>query len=98
MTTTILTDGRKVQADECQDITFALYGPDDCPALGGHRQIRERATVFGPMFTGWYLMCRCCESSGEHAWSPSGHGVDPDGGHYGCEPCKGTGEFKVVMP
>ena len=85
MIPTILHDGRRVQADECCDLETALYGPGNRPALGKH-------------MTNWYLLCQCCGGSGEHHWSQSNHGVDPDGGHYGCEPCKETGEFKVEMP
>ena len=41
------------------------------------------------------IECQCCHGSGEHLWSPSGYGVDPDGGHYTCEPCDGYGECKI---
>ena len=88
MTTTMLTDGRKVQADECQSLEYALGA---VPNVGHNAELIET----GPH---WILACQCCEGSGEHHWSSSGHGVDPDGGHYGCEPCKSTGEFKVEMP
>ncbi len=86
---TILTDGRRVQAEECCDLEAALgaVGPNE-----GQPELSCDGNQ-------WYLICQCpgC-ASGEHAWSPSGHGVDPDGGHYGCGPCAGTGEFKVVTP
>ena len=97
METTILTDGRQVQADECRDIDFALSG-DDGPVLEGHRHLRESATIFGPMYSSWYIECQCCKGRREHHWSPSGHGVDPDGGEYGCEPCASKGSFKVETP
>ena len=45
----------------------------------------------------WFLMCRCCEG-GTHFWSPSGHGVDPNGGNYQCGPCCGRGCFRVELP
>ena len=90
MTTTVLTDGRKVQTDECCDLETAL---------GAVSPYQPELSWGGNYVTRWYLICQCpgC-ASGEHHWSPSGHGVDPDGGHYGCDPCKGTGEFKVEMP
>ena len=85
MEATILTDGRKVQADECRDVEAALFGSNNLAVL----------QYLSPIA---WLECQCCQGSGEHAWSPSDHGVDPEGGHYGCGPCAGSGEFKVEMP
>ena len=100
MIQTILSDGRKVLANECITIEDALYGPEDQgPSLEGHRQIRGEANIFGPKFSAWYLMCYCCEGRGEHSWSPANYyngATGPDGGEYGCDPCAGTGRFKVA--
>ena len=100
MMQTILSDGRKVTADECITIEDALYGPDgQGPSLEGHRQLREQATVFGPKFSDWHLVCYCCEGRGEHGWSPPSYfngATGPDSGEYGCDPCAGTGKFKVI--
>ena len=85
---TILIDGRVVQAEECVDLGAALCGPTDA----------DRPELYE--FRGrWYVNCQCCDSSnGEHAWNPRGHALDPDGGHYGCGPCCGTGSFAIQMP
>ena len=95
-TQTILQDGRRVQADECLGLEDALG------AVYPTRPQLDWRTLYSYIgladTVSWYLECFCCNGSGEHAWSPSGHGVDPDGGHYGCGPCAGTGEFKVVTP
>ena len=99
---TILHDGRRVQADECRGTDFALFGPNGIPEiLPVNRCLRiepgskELVTIIQDR---WFIVCQCCGGSGEHVWSPlSDHRVHSDnGGHYGCEPCKGTGEFKVV--
>ena len=82
MEPTMLTDGRRVLAEPCMQLETALTQEP--------RIFEDRGN--------WYIDCCCCEGRGEHAWSPSGHGVDPDGGHYGCGPCCGTGRFKIQMP
>ena len=93
LTRVILQDGRTVKTEECLSIYDALAGgalagrDDDarCPEI-----VEDRA--------GFYLLCRCCESTGEHPWSPSGQGVDPDEGHFSCSPCCGDGSYKIQMP
>ena len=86
MIKTILADGRTVKAEECCSLDDALDGGNfSCPEIVGSR-------------TDWFLTCQCCRGRSEHAWSPSGQGVDPDEGHYKCQPCAGTGEFKILMP
>jgi hypothetical protein len=87
MTATMLTDGRRVPVmDECKEFSHAIGAWGD-PLVP---QMNKRG--------GWYLECACCHGNGEHYWSPSGHGVDPNGGEYACEPCGGLGEFKVATP
>jgi hypothetical protein len=86
---TILEDGRRVQADECLELEPAMYGPDDVPEVTMH----ERRSV-----KGYAIICRCCNGPGEHHWSSSGHSVDPGGGDYSCQPCAGLGEFAVKTP
>jgi hypothetical protein len=86
MIKTILMDGRTVKAEECRSLADALDGGDfSRPEIVASR-------------TDWFLTCQCCRARSEHPWSPSGQGVDPDEGHYPCEPCAGTGEFKILMP
>jgi len=93
---TILTDGRTIQAEECLGLEAALWGPEDVPDLQ-ERRLRSEANIFGPA-SYWALICQCCKGPGEHSWSPSGHNVDPDGGHYGCGSCAGAGEFRIKIP
>ena len=87
MEPTYLIDGRLVQAKECLVLELALTGPT----------YTNRPQLFGRKME-WYVECQCCDSSGEHSWSPSGHGGDPDGGNYSCGPCAGLGTFKIQMP
>ena len=84
---TTLIDGRRVQAEECLDLELALCGATHT----------ERPELFERRGE-WYVTCHCCGGDMDHYWSPSGHGVDPDGGHYQCGPCKGRGIFKIQMP
>ena len=97
-TPTILQDGRRVQADGCCDMETALgaVGPTEGQPELSWRTLYSYIGLADKVE--WYLLCQCCVGSGEHAWSPSGHGVDPDGGHYSCGPCAATGEFKVAIP
>lgn len=83
----ILMDGRRVQAETCLELEEALIGQliDARPRLFEHSGV-------------WAVTCQCCEGGGEHLWSPSGHSVDPNSGHYSCGPCAGYGFFKVVIP
>jgi len=95
MEPTILHDGRKVQAAECETLETALGTAPPRRFPGQRVTIPTVCEIRG----GWVIVCLCCPGgSGEHTWSPSGYGVDPDGGHYSCGPCGGTGEFKIVMP
>ena len=87
MERTTLVDGRRVQAQECLALEQALLGQ----LYTDRSQLFERKSQ-------WYVTCQCCDGYQEHAWSPSGHGVDPNGGHYQCGPCAGTGSFKIQMP
>ena len=83
--TTILVDGRRVPADECHNLYYALT---KCPEV----------TDIGPY---WAVVCRCCEGYGVHSWSPSSYyngASGPDSGEYSCTRCAGAGEFKVVVP
>jgi len=81
----ILTDGRRVSASECLEAQNAIGAISDPP-------------IFYCDKYGWHLECLCCEAIGEHQWSPSGYGVDPDGGVFSCEPCDGKGLFKIETP
>lgn len=90
MEVTILKDGRKVQAEECLGLRAAIYGPDDIPELSEPPK--------APGNWGWFIVCRCCESRGEHTWRPfsSFNGAaSPDDGVYSCDPCAGVGSFEV---
>jgi len=84
MEPTILTDGRRAQAEGCLALEDAFLGRE------GPWLFEERGA--------WWITCQCCDGAMEHHWSPSGHGVDPDGGHYQCGPCAGRGTFKIQMP
>ena len=86
MEPTILIDGRCILAEPCVTLSSALMG------FGNHEQwlFEEKGK--------WYIACCCCEGGGEHVWSPSGYGVDPNGGHYTCGPCAGAGRFNIKMP
>ncbi len=91
MTQTILTDGRTVKVDECHSVEYALGA---VPNVGHNAELIDT----GPH---WVLACQCCDGNGSHGWSPPSYfngASGPDSGHYGCGPCKGTGEFKVEMP
>ena len=44
---------------------------------------------------GFYLECQCCDGSGRH---DSGHLNVQDAKDYPCEPCAGTGEFRIEVP
>jgi len=88
MEATILTDGRRVQTEGCLSLENALQGRADTEGL---TEIFEERGA-------WYITCQCCSGSMEHFWSPSGYGVDPNGGHYQCGPCAGRGSFKIQMP
>ena len=87
MEPTRLIDGRLVNAEPCLNIEGALLGDKGIinPSFFEHKGH-------------WFLSCRCCEGNGEHSWSPSGHGVDPNGGHYTCGPCAGANCFEIKMP
>ena len=87
METTILIDGRQVLAERCLELEPALIGATYTDGV----QVYERRGT-------WFIECQCCRGQQEHHWSPSGHGVDPDGGHYACGPCAGMGYFKIQMP
>ena len=87
MERTTLVDGRRILAEECLGLELALLGST----------YTRRPHLFESKGI-WYVECQCCEGTQEHAWSPSGHGADPDGGHYSCGPCCGTGRFKIEMP
>ena len=84
---TILTDGRKVNAESCASLEDAIMGitSSELPLIDSKND-------------DWWITCACCNGWGEHSWSPSGHGVDPDGGHYACDPCAGFGRFEVKIP
>ena len=87
MIKTILTDGRRVRAEECVSLEDALgIDTDHGPEL--EEDLRAD----------WHITCQCCEGKSAHLWSPSGHRVDPDAGEYACGPCGGVGRFKVQMP
>ncbi len=102
MTTTILADGRTVKADECCDLETALCGSNDVPELITRQvPMTLSQSMRPPLVTVWFLTCQCCEGLGAHTWSPASYyngRPGPDSGEYGCEPCKGTGEFKVEIP
>ena len=87
MEETTLVDGRKVRAEPCLDIEFALIGSIFTPRPQVYTAEGQR-----------YVECRCCDGSGGHTWSPSGYGVDPNSGHYSCSPCAGTGHFRIQTP
>jgi len=88
---TVLVDGRCVMAPECfERLENALIGPTG--TMLDHPEIYEDKK------NGWHITCQCCGGSGEHAWSPSGHLVDPNGGDYQCGPCKGVGQFEIRIP
>ena len=84
MEPTTLIDGRQITAAPCLNLEEALLGAT----------YTDRAHLYESKLI-WYVECQCCNNAGEHFWSPSGHGVDPDGGHYSCGPCVGTGRFKI---
>jgi hypothetical protein len=86
MPRTILTDGRRVRAEECVSLEDALMGTDQIPEIAEDKR------------GDWHMYCQCCEGTTAHLWSPSGHTVDPDAGEYECDPCRGVGRFKVQMP
>jgi hypothetical protein len=90
-TRVILKDGRTVRTqDECLDTEHALCGP--------HWISHPVVFSLGLPSDEWAVECFCCDARGEHPWSPSGQGVDPDEGHYICDPCCGDGHFRIRMP
>jgi hypothetical protein len=89
MIDTILVDGRRVQAEECFSLEEALFGLHHRPEITSWNKAKGDE---------WHVTCQCCGGYMEHTWSPSGHGVDPNGGHYQCGPCCGRGVFKIQLP
>ena len=87
MESTVLIDGRRVAAEPCLGLELALVGSTytKWPYLYEIKDV-------------WYVECQCCAGAEQHSWSPSGYGVDPNGGHYSCGPCCGAGKFKIQMP
>ena len=95
MTTTMLEDGRRVQADECLKLEPAMYGPDDVPEIRSQHMWNPINLSRVP--NRYAISCRCCDGHGSHAWAhPDGN--PQDAGEYGCEACASLGEFKVVTP
>jgi len=45
----------------------------------------------------WALVCQCCDGSGEHNEVPQRRSVE-DTRNWPCQPCKGTGEFRIEIP
>ena len=45
----------------------------------------------------WALECQCCDGSGEHNEVPQRRSVE-DTKNWPCQPCAGTGEFRIEIP
>ena len=72
--------------EECYEIVPALIKPYPSEPYADVQRDNK----------GFYLRCHCCNGSGRH---DSGHAnVQDANDNQQCEPCKGTGEFRIQIP
>ena len=67
--------------------------PEECYEAWGALQGHITFSLSSPRY--YFIPCQCCNGSGRH---DSGHLNVQDAYDYACEPCKGTGEFKIEVP